>query len=1074
VIRLANIAVRRPKSALIAWLIVFGVLGLIGTRVESHLSPSILVVKGTQSSRAQDIATSRFGNSQLVPILLQGPAKQLDKQGPALVNALRARHDTRVLSPWDKTAGTEALRPKATVATIVTAVERSERTVANTIEPQIERTVRTHVSAPVKSYVTGQPSIDRAMRHESVYTTRTAVLIALPVVFILVTLLFGSPMLGAAVTLFSGTVLAAGFGLTALVARSIDVDPVALAGAAVLGLALSSAFALLMMGRYREEIQGAGLEPRAASREARELATTNTIRGTGRSVLLAGTAMVATMIIATTLSTTEILNSVGIGATILAALAALAAVAVLPAVLVLGGHRLESFSFTGLGDRVTAHLPRSVPLGIIRHPVVVGLAAFALLAVLAAPALSLKSGPPDPKILPKSNSARQNYETVAREMGPGFVTPFEVIVAKKQGTIATRQFLADLARYQKAIAKDPAVESVVGPGAIVTNANDLQGVPKGLNTAARTATKSKKGLKTLIAGLGQAGGGVTQLRQGLAAAANGAAQLNSGSGQAASGSAQLSNGLDQAYAGSVKLTAGSAAAAAGAKDLAGGLGTAQQAVAAGLPAVHNIASGLGAAATQVDNLAKQAQGVNGDVNAAAQALDSMTTGKSDPQYQAAASAVARAQASSSQLSSGLSSAAPNVSASHTAVQLVEQNIVKLNAGLITLHAGARQLAGGNAQLAGGNKSLQSGLAQLADGARQLQTGLGQLHSGTGQLAGGLSGGYTSSAPLSTGMDTITKAVIHSRATIPSTAALVQLRKQSPHLFDSGYFVLAALQGAPTASRQAAGFTVNVETGGAAGRITVTPKWGVNDPRTQALGDRLSASAAAFASATGTETAVGGNAASLIQYHDVAASKVPVVIFGISLFTYLLLLVITRSLLLPLVAVGINLATAGATFGVLAFLFNGDNPPLGGPGLTDPVTIISIATVVLGISQVYEVFVLSRARERYDSGRRDQAGLYGLNHTWAIVTALTIPMIAAALLFTPSLLTIVRELAIGILVAVAVNAIVVRLFLLPAAIALLGRFNWWMPRRLSRLVPRVRFGEPGPAGSPATTVRHQPK
>ncbi|HEX6460684.1 MAG TPA: MMPL family transporter [Thermoleophilaceae bacterium] len=1067
-IRLANIAVRRPKTTLIAWLLFFGVLGFIGTRVEHHLSPSILVVKGTESSRAQDIARSRFGNSQLVPILLKGPAAQLDKQGPALVNQLRARHDTRVLSPWDKTGGTEALRPKPTVATIVTAVEQSEKTVANTIQPQIDRTVRANIHAPVTSYVTGQPSIDRALRHEAVYTTRTAVLIALPVVFVLVTLLFGSPMLGALVAAFSGTVLAAGFGLTALVARAIDVDPVALAGAAVLGLALSSAFGLLMIARYREEVGDA-----AALRDERETATRSAISGTGRTVLLAGTAVVITMIIATMLSTTEILNSVGIGATILAGLAAVAAVGVLPAVLVLGGHRLDKFSFVGLGDRIRAHLPKRVPGGIIKHPAVVGIAAFALLAVLAAPTLGLSSGPPDPKILPKDNTARQNYETVAREMGPGFVTPFEVIVVKKQGTITTRQFLGELARYQKAIAKDPAVASVVGPGVIVSNANQLQGVPQGLNTAAKTAKKSKKDLKTLIAGLGQAGGGVNQLRAGLAAAASGASQLNSGSGQAVSGSAQLHSGLEQALVGANQLKAGSAAAAAGAKDLSGGLGTAEAGVVAGLPVLHSIAGGLSAAANDVSSLANSAKAVNADVSSAAAALDAMTTGKSDPQYPAAAAAVARAQSSSAALAAGLGTAATNVGGSSAAVQAVEQNLIKLRGGLTQLHAGAQQLASGNSQLAGGNAGLAAGLTQLADGAGQLQAGLAQLHSGTGQLASGLSGGYSQSAPLSSGMDTITKAVIHSRATIPSTAALTQLKRQSPRLFDSGYFVLAALQGAPAASRQAAGFTVNVEQGGAAGRITVTPKYGVNDPRTQALGDRLSASAATFARATGTEAAVGGNAASLIQYHDVAASKVPAVIIGISLFTYLLLLTITRSMILPLVAVAINLATAGATFGVLTLLFNGDNPPLGGPGLTDPVTIISIVTVVLGISQVYEVFVLSRARERYDAGHPADASLYGLNHTWAIVTALTVPMLAAALLFTPSLLTIVRELSVGMLVAVLINAIVVRLFLMPATIAMLGRFNWWLPRRLSRFVPRVHFGDGRPAGPPATTIRHKP-
>jgi len=1072
-IRLANIATRRPKSVLVAWLVLLAALGFAGTRVERHLSPSILVVKGTESSRAQQIAQSRFGDSVLVPVMLVGPAKQLDRQGPALVSALRARPDARVLSPWDKTAGSDQLRPEPGVATIVTAVERSEKVVANTVQPQIERTVRAHVAAPVKSYVTGQASIDRAMRHESVTTTRTAVLIALPVLFVLCALLYGSPLLAAAVTLFSASVLAVGYGLTALAARAIDIDPVALAGAAVVGLALSSAFALLLIGRYREEIARAVGEPRQAPRRASALATTRAISGTGRSVLIAGTAMVVTMIIATELSTTEILNSVGIGATIMAAVAAAAAVAVLPALLTLGGHRIEQFSFLGVGDRVRRHLPRRVPSGIVKHPLFVGAAALALLLALAAPSLSLDSGAPSPKLLPSDNSARQSYEAVAKQMGPGWVTPFEVIVAKRQGTITTRKFLKQLNAYQRNIANDPAVVSVVGPGQIAQNANDLQGVPKGLNTAANTAKKSKKDLKKLIAGLGQAGGGVAQLRSGLSTAANGAAQLNSGSGQAASGSAQLSSGLSQAQAGAQQLKAGSASAASGARQLSAGLGTAEKQVAAGLPQLHALVGGVGPSVTQLTQLVNSAKGVAADVDAASQALDSMTTGKSDPAYQNAAAALARAKASSAGLAGGIGTALPGVALGYGGLQQVEKQVNDLHSGLVKLHAGAVQLSAGNAQIAGGNSDLANGLSQLAAGASQLESGLGQLHGGTGQLAGGLSGGVTQSAPLQSGMGEITQAVVHSRATIPSTRDLEKLKKQSPGLFDSGYFVLAALEGAPTASRQAAGFTVNLERGGAAGRITVVPRWGVDDPRTQALGKRLSASAAAFARSTGTQAAIGGNAASLIQYHDVAASKLPGVVIGISVFTLLLLLVVTRSLILPLVAVVLNLVTAAAAIGAITLLFNGSNPPLGGPGYLDPVTLISVLTVVFGISQIYAVFVLGRARERYDSGDRAGAAFYGIDRTWAAVTGLSIPMLAIALFFTPSLVTNVRELALGILVAVLLNAIVVRLFLLPAAMAGLGRFNWWLPRRLGRLVPRIHFHGPGSGAPPITTVPRKP-
>ena len=84
-IRLAGLAMRRPKTSIAVWLVLVAAMGFAGSRITNKFSPSILVVKGTESSRAQDIATSRFGNSVLVPIMLKGPPAQLDRQGPALV-----------------------------------------------------------------------------------------------------------------------------------------------------------------------------------------------------------------------------------------------------------------------------------------------------------------------------------------------------------------------------------------------------------------------------------------------------------------------------------------------------------------------------------------------------------------------------------------------------------------------------------------------------------------------------------------------------------------------------------------------------------------------------------------------------------------------------------------------------------------------------------------------------------------------------------------------------------------------------------------------------------------------------
>src|SRR5262245_34517865 len=108
---LARFSVRRPVAALLAWIGVALALGLIGFGIESRLSPSILVVPGSESARAEHLANARFGPTQLTPILLEGPKASLDRQGPILVRALRARPHTRVLSAWDAGSASAELRP---------------------------------------------------------------------------------------------------------------------------------------------------------------------------------------------------------------------------------------------------------------------------------------------------------------------------------------------------------------------------------------------------------------------------------------------------------------------------------------------------------------------------------------------------------------------------------------------------------------------------------------------------------------------------------------------------------------------------------------------------------------------------------------------------------------------------------------------------------------------------------------------------------------------------------------------------------------------------------------------------
>jgi X-X-X-Leu-X-X-Gly heptad repeat protein len=693
----------------------------------------------------------------------------------------------------------------------------------------------------------------------------------------------------------------------------------------------------------------------------------------------------------------EIMNSIGIGATMMAVVAGMAGVAVLPAALRLLGPRVE---FGAFGSPVVA------PSGgrAFALPAAAALVALVLIVPLAGPVLSLGSGPPDAKLLPASSKARQDFEAVAKVMGPGWVSPFEVVVARNGAPVTTRAFLGKLAKFEKQTTQMTGVHSVVGPGALFTNANDLQGVPNGLNTAAATAKKSKKELKKLIAGLKLATDGVAQLRGGLGEAASGAGQLHGGTGQAYGGSSQLSSGLSQADAGAAQLKAGAAQAAAGSKELAAGLQLAGEGVAGGLPSVQKLIEAVNSNAKDVAALSAPAASTQNEIDAAAASLAAMTVGQSDPHYTAVVQGLQRAASSNAAMAGAITTAARDASLNAATIAVVKAQMEELQTGIGKLSAGANQLSTGLGKLSGGNSSLASGIAQLDAGGKQLQDGLRQLNDGAGQLAVGLSSGAGPSGELLAGMNTITGAVIKSRAAIPSTKDLEKLRKEAPGLFDSGYFVLAAIDGAPAASRDAAKFVVNVDDGGYAGRITVVPEKSANSESTRVMHDRLSKRVAAFAATHDAQAAVGGTGADLVSYRELGLERLPIVAIALVAVGFAVLMIITRSFATAGLAVLLNLITAGVTFGVLSLLFAGDDPLLGGPGFVDPVTMISILTIVLALSINYEVFAVERLR---------------------LVTGAGLAMVAVLVPFAFADVTLIREFAIGMAVAIVIDTVVVR-------------------------------------------------
>ena len=287
------------------------------------------------------------------------------------------------------------------------------------------------------------------------------------------------------------------------------------------------------------------------------------------------------------------------------------------------------------------------------------------------------------------------------------------------------------------------------------------------------------------------------------------------------------------------------------------------------------------------------------------------------------------------------------------------------------------------------------------------------------------------------------AVVKARGQIPSTKQLRQLEQQSPGIFNSGYFVLAAVEGAQRSDRNAATFTINLLRGGTAGQIVVASKYKSNDARTEALGTHLASLARGFAHANNVQVAVGGPAGSLGDLTRVAKSRIWLDVIVIAVALTLVLALALRAVLLPAVATLFGLLVTAASFGVLQVLFGGTDPLLGGPGYLDPMSIIGIFTIAFGVTTTYSAVLLMRTREAYVSGAAGTAAVrIGLRETGAAATGAGLVMVASLIPFLTTSFLNVRQFGIGVAVAVLLDILIVRPVLLPAAEIVLGRRGWW--------------------------------
>ncbi|MER7003645.1 MMPL family transporter [Dactylosporangium sp. NPDC000555] len=266
---------------------------------------------------------------------------------------------------------------------------------------------------------------------------------------------------------------------------------------------------------------------------------------------------------------------------------------------------------------------------------------------------------------------------------------------------------------------------------------------------------------------------------------------------------------------------------------------------------------------------------------------------------------------------------------------------------------------------------------------------------------------------------------------------------------------ATVQRTLTSTTGVAATTPPLPSGADLSTIIVFPDTGPQDARTAALVDRLrSQTLPPLAASSGATLLVGGGTAGVVDFAEAVSGRLPIFVGLVVGLSALLLLVVFRSVLIPIKAALLNLLSVGAAMGAITLVFQDGRFGVQ-PGPIEAYVPVMIFAIAFGLSMDYEVFLLARMHEEWQRTRDAQLAIReGLATTGRIVTAAAAIMV---LVFGSFLLApgrMLQQFGLGLAVAVLLDALVIRCLIVPAVMRLLGARAWWLPRRLDRSLPHV--------------------
>jgi RND superfamily putative drug exporter len=244
---------------------------------------------------------------------------------------------------------------------------------------------------------------------------------------------------------------------------------------------------------------------------------------------------------------------------------------------------------------------------------------------------------------------------------------------------------------------------------------------------------------------------------------------------------------------------------------------------------------------------------------------------------------------------------------------------------------------------------------------------------------------------------------------------------------------------------------------------------------------LVASVRAVPAPAGAQVSVGGTTAQLVDELASLGATLPWMALMVALTTFVLLFLAFGSVVLPVKAIVMNVLSLTATFGAVVWIFQEGH--LSGllhftpTGTIDPTMPILMLAIIFGLSMDYEVFLLSRIRERYDvTGDNTTAIAGGLQRTGGIITSLALLLVIVVGAFSASGITFIKLMGVGMIIALVVDATIIRVLLVPATMRMLGGATWWAPRPLRRFYARygIREDSESPGRPPEPAARKVPE